>query len=79
MPAINANSFSKSQGADHKDCSDLLPSHIPIKNIVEPYMTIMSPACLTPTLTASAAASIVPTVTGIPIGKPVSAEAFLVK
>ena len=31
---------------------------------VDPYITIISPGSLTPTLTASAAASIVPAVTG---------------
>ena len=38
-------------------------------------MSIMSPARRTPTLTASAAASMVPTVTGVPGASPVSAAA----
>jgi hypothetical protein len=46
-----------------------------MKNIVVPYMTIMSPGSTTPTLTASAAASIVPAVTGVPAFSPVSAAA----
>ena len=47
-------------------------------NTVEPYMSIISPGARTPTLTASAAASIVPTVTGVPSARPVSAAAAAV-
>ncbi len=44
-------------------------------NMVVPYMTIMSPGAFTPTLMASAVASIVPVVTGVPAFSPVSAAA----
>ena len=40
--------------------------------MVEPYMSIMSPAPSTPTLSASAAASMVPAMTGVPAASPVS-------
>ena len=43
--------------------------------MVEPYISIMSPASSTPTLSASAAASMVPTMTGVPSASPVSAAA----
>ena len=46
--------------------------------IVEPYISIISPGDRTPTLTASAAASMVPTVTGVPSARPVSAAAAAV-
>ncbi len=46
--------------------------------IVEPYIIIMSPLCRTPTLTASAAASMVPVVTGVPGARPVSCAACAV-
>ena len=39
---------------------------------VEPYISIVSPAPRTPTLSASAAASMVPKVTGVPGASPVS-------
>src|SRR5258707_4436381 len=45
------------------------------KNSVVPYMSIISPGSLTPTLSASDQASIVPAATGIPAGRPVSAAA----
>ena len=38
--------------------------------MVEPYISIMSPGSSTPTLSASAAASIVPTITGVPAARP---------
>ena len=41
-----------------------------IVKMVEPYISIISPASRTPTLIASAAASIVPTITGVPERKP---------
>ena len=44
--------------------------------MVEPYMTIMSPGLVTPTLSASAAASMVPAITGVPAASPVSRAAF---
>ena len=50
-------------------------STVPMKNIVLPYMIIVSPGRCTPTLTASAAASIVPKVTGVPTGSPVASLA----
>ena len=43
--------------------------------IVEPYIIINSPGCVTLTLSASAPASIVPTETGVPTAKPVAFEA----
>ena len=46
--------------------------------IVEPYISIMSPGRSTPTLTASAAASMAPAVTGVPGASPVSAAACVV-
>ena len=48
-------------------------------NIVDPYIHIVSPVSETPTDTASAAASMVPVVTGIPAGSPVSFAAFSLK
>lgn len=51
---------------------------IRIVKIVEPYISIMSPTPKTPTLIASAAASTVPTITGVPIANPVSSLAFSV-
>ena len=48
------------------------------RNIVEPYMSIRSPGRRTPTLNASAHASIVPAQTGVPAGRPVSAAAAAV-
>jgi hypothetical protein len=42
---------------------------------VVPYMTIVSPTAPTPTLAASAQASIVPAITGMPSGSPVSRAA----
>jgi hypothetical protein len=46
--------------------------------MVEPYISIISPGAATPTLTASAAASMVPQVTGVPSASPVSAAAAAV-
>jgi hypothetical protein len=46
-----------------------------MKNSVVPYITIMSPGATTPALIASAAASIVPAVTGVPAINPVSTAA----
>ena len=43
--------------------------------MVEPYISIMSPGSSTPTLSASAAASMVPTITGVPTARPVSSAA----
>ena len=45
--------------------------------MVDPYIIIMSPELLTPTLKASAAASIVPVVTGVPNFNPVSFKTYL--
>ena len=42
--------------------------------MVEPYIIIMSPGSSTPTLSASAAASIVPAMTGVPAASPVSSR-----
>ena len=78
VPAIKANSFLNNHGADHNVSFDLLPFVRPIKNIVDPYIIIISPVSFTPTLIASAAASIVPTVTGVPCCKVVSNEACFV-
>ena len=49
-----------------------------IMKTVEPYMTIMSPLRMTPTLSASAAASMVPAMTGVPVESPVARAAFAV-
>ena len=49
-----------------------------IVKMVEPYISIISPGSRTPTLIASAAASIVPTITGVPGASPVSSAACLV-
>ncbi len=43
-----------------------------MKNSVVPYITIRSPGSVTPTLSASAAASTAPAVTGVPALSPVS-------
>ena len=40
-----------------------------------PYMSMVSPGRRTPTLSASAHASIVPAMTGVPAGMPVSTDA----
>ncbi len=45
------------------------------RNIVVPYMSMRSPGCCAPTLTASVQASIVPETTGVPTGRPVAAAA----
>ena len=65
----------KSQGAYHKRSSIIFLLVTWIIKIVDPYIIIISPAPQTPTLTASAAASIVPTVTGVPGARPVSSAA----
>ena len=59
----------KSQGAYHRRGSRTRSPVIMMMKMVEPYMSIMSPASSTPTLSASAAASTVPTMTGVPGGK----------
>ena len=43
---------------------------IRIVKMVEPYISMSSPGSRTPTLIASAAASIVPTITGVPGREP---------
>jgi hypothetical protein len=45
------------------------------RNMVEPYISIRSPGCRTPTENASAYASTVPAITGVPTGNPVAAAA----
>ena len=45
------------------------------RNMVVPYMTMASPGSRTPTLVASAHASMVPVVIGSPTGSPVAAAA----
>lgn len=47
-------------------------------NIVVPYISITSPGARTPTLSASAQASMVPTATGVPVARPVCAAAAAV-
>ena len=47
-------------------------------NIVVPYMSIVSPGSRTPTLSASAQASMVPAMTGVPAAIPVRADASAV-
>jgi hypothetical protein len=49
-----------------------------IVKTVEPYITIMSPFRTTPTLSASAAASMVPAITGVPLASPVARAALAV-
>ena len=46
--------------------------------MVEPYIIIISPGLSAPTESASAAASIVPTVTGVPKARPVNSAASFV-
>ena len=46
--------------------------------MVEPYMIIMSPGARTPAESASAAASMVPAITGVPAASPVSSAAAAV-
>ena len=46
------------------------PGVLRMKNVLLPYMSIMSPSAARPALTASAAASAVPVITGVPAGRP---------
>ncbi len=61
----------KSQGACQSRGSDRLRSVTRMTKMVEPYISMRSPGRRTPTLTASAAASMVPQVTGVPGARPV--------
>ena len=74
-PAIEACRPGKSQGAYQSRASRTGAPVSSMMKTVEPYISIMSPGARTPTLTASAAASTVPTVTGVPSARPVSAAA----
>ena len=71
-PAIEAWRPGAIHGAYHSRGSRIGRSVTSMMNIVEPYISIISPGDWTPTLTASAAASIVPTMTGVPWARPVS-------
>ena len=62
----------ESQGAYQSRASLTRSAHNWMMKMVEPYIIIMSPGFRVPTLTASAAASIVPVVTGVPSARPVS-------
>ena len=77
-PAIEACSPSKSHGAYHIRASETRSGACKMMNMVEPYISIMSPFRVTPTESASAAASMVPAVTGVPAFSPVSTAASLV-
>ena len=70
-PAIEACWPGKSQGAYHSLRSSMRLPVSMIMNTVEPYMIIMSASPITPTLSASAAASMVPAITGVPGASPV--------
>ena len=74
-PAIEACCPGKSHGAYQSRGSFTLSAVTSMMKMVEPYIIIMSPGALTPTLTASAAASMVPQVTGVPARSPVSSAA----
>ena len=74
-PAIAAYWPGKSQGVCHSRVSGKRRSVIWMMKMVEPYMIIMSPGARTPILIASAAASMVPQVTGVPLARPVSSAA----
>jgi hypothetical protein len=74
-PAIEACRPGKSQGAYHSRGSRTRLSVSMMMKMVEPYISIMSPGSSTPTLSASAAASMVPAITGVPSARPVSAAA----
>ncbi len=77
-PAMLACSPGNSQGAYHRRASRRGAAVTWIRNTVEPYIIIVSPGAVTPALTASAAASMVPQVTGVPGRRPVSAAAAAV-
>ena len=77
-PAIEACSPSNNHGAYQRRGSLFCLRVREIIKIVDPYMHMVSPSLLRPIEIASAAASIVPVVTGIPFGRPVSDAAFSV-
>jgi hypothetical protein len=54
------------------------PARFCTKNIVDPYISIRSPGWRTPALNASAQASTVPAVTGVPVNNPVVSAAAAV-
>jgi hypothetical protein len=62
----------------HSPGCERTSSTTPTMNIVVPYMSIVSPGARTPTLAASAHASIVPAATGVPSARPVSDAAAAV-
>ena len=74
-PDIEACWCGKSQGAYQRRGSRTRLAVIMMMKMVEPYMIIMSPASSTPTESASAAASAVPAMTGVPAASPVSSAA----
>ena len=59
-------------GADQSLVSVTGESVTWIMKRVDPYMSIICPGSTTPTDTASEAASVAPTITGVPTAKPVS-------
>lgn len=62
----------------HSDGSRSSPGTVWTRNIVVPYMSMRSPIPCAPTLSASAQASMVPVVTGMPVGSPVRCAASAV-
>ena len=58
--------------SDHSAGCGTARSVIRSATIVEPYMSMIWPGSFTPTLSASENASMVPTATGIPSGRPVA-------
>ena len=75
MPAARLRVPSKAPTVPHSGGDDTGVATVPMRNIVVPYMSIRSPGLWASTLIASAHASIVPAVTGIPAGSPVAAAA----
>ena len=73
-PDIEACWPGKSHGAYQSRGSRTRSAVSMMMKMVEPYISIMSPGSSTPTLSASAAASIVPTMTGVPAASPVSSR-----
>ena len=73
-PDIEACSPAKSHGAYQSRGSRTRSAVSMMMKMVEPYISIMSPVSSTPTLSASAAASMVPTMTGVPSARPVSSR-----
>lgn len=64
-----------SHGATHSRRSSTIAGVICTMKMVDPYIIIICPGSVTPTLTASAAAFMVPVITGVPTASPVASAA----